>query len=62
MNILGAFGPAELMLFSFVWIIPITLIILLIWMINNWVNKGLNLRKEQNELLKELIKALEKKT
>jgi hypothetical protein len=29
--------------------------------IDNWVNKSVNIRKKQNDLLKEIIKLLEKK-
>lgn len=61
MQTLGILGPAEMFLGLFSLLIPLGLIALFIVLINNWVNKSLQVKKEQNELLKELIKTIGQK-
>jgi hypothetical protein len=61
MYILGGIGPTEILLVFTTLLIPLSIGLVIIWLINSWVNKNVNVKKEQNELLKELIKVLDKK-
>jgi hypothetical protein len=64
MNTSDAFSSGEvgLWIFAVVYLIGIILICSLIYFfINRWVNRGVRVKQEQNELLRQLIRVLEKK-
>jgi hypothetical protein len=58
---LGMLGGSEFLLVIFsVLILPATLILVIYLMIDRWVTKNVNVKKETNELLKEIIRLLDK--
>lgn len=44
-----------------VFLVPIGIFFLVLFFINKWVMNSINVRKEQNEVLKDLVKAWERK-
>jgi hypothetical protein len=64
MNTSYAFSSGEvgLLIFVAIYLIGIILICSLIYFfINRWVNRGVRVKQEQNELLRQLIRVLEKR-
>ena len=54
-------GLSELIIILFSLAIPIGFIILIYTVVNNWVKKSNLIKKENNQLLREMIELLKKK-
>jgi flagellar biogenesis protein FliO len=61
MQILGVIGPIEITLVAVALLILLFILLFLGWILYKWTNNNMNHRREQNELLREIIRHLEKK-
>lgn len=61
MQILGIVGPIEITLVVVSFLIFLFVVLFFGWIIYKWINNNMNHRREQNELLREIIRHLEKK-
>ena len=55
------FVTSEIVMLLFIFLIPIFIVLSIYFIINNWVKKSNAIKKENNQLLREMIELLKKK-
>ena len=55
------FATSKIVILLFIFFVPISIVLGIYFIINNWVKKSNAIKKENNQLLKEMIELLKKK-
>ena len=55
------FLTSEIVVILFIFLVPILIVLGIYFIINNWVKKFNEIKKENNQLLREMIELLKKK-
>ena len=55
------FVTSEIVILLFLFFVPILIVLGIYFIINNWVKKSNEIKKENNQLLREMIELLKKK-
>ena len=55
------FVTSEIVVILFIFLVPILIVLGIYFIINNWVKKSNEIKKENNQLLREMIELLKKK-